>query len=182
MKLYDRIILGIVLVLACLILAVVSAMAVLFSVKAFSLTHLWTRLEYYFYGRWEVGVVGGIFFMVSLWLLLSGLRSQKAPQALISSGELGSVNISFNAVQNLVLKVTRDMEEIRDVKVKIKQGKESLSIILQVVVVPDVKIPELTAKLQKAVKDYVESMAGIAIKDVSINVENIAGQYKQNVK
>ncbi|ADL08068.1 alkaline shock response membrane anchor protein AmaP [Thermosediminibacter oceani] len=177
MKLYDRVIIA----LISLITAVISAVVILFSVKAFSLDLLWTRLQY-FYGRWEIGMVGGIFFILSLGFLLSGLRNRKAEEALISSGELGNVNISFNAVENLILKVTRDKEKIKDVKVKIRQKGDSLSVVLKIVVVPDVKIPELTAELQKAVKDYVESMAGITIKDVSINVENIAGQYKQKVK
>ncbi|MCG0274982.1 MAG: alkaline shock response membrane anchor protein AmaP [Thermosediminibacteraceae bacterium] len=177
MKLFDRIILFFI----CFLTAVISAVTILFSAKVFSLEFFWTRLVG-LYGRWEIGAVAVLFLVGCLWILFSGLRNQKVPETVISSGELGNVSVSFNAIENLILKVASNIEKIKDVKVRLKHQEGSLLIMLKVILAPDTKIPELTSELQKMVKDYLESMAGISVKSVSINVEDIAAQHKQKVK
>jgi uncharacterized alkaline shock family protein YloU len=126
-----------------------------------------------------MGAVGGIFLVGSILILLSGFRNRKIPESVINNGEMGSVSISFNAVENLILKAANNVERLKDVKVKLKPREDSLSIILKVTVAPDTNIPELTSELQRVVKDYVESMAGISVREIKVKVENIAIPQKQ---
>lgn len=174
MRLFERVIVFFI----CVAMVVVSAFAILFSLKVFSLDYFWTRLVY-FYGRWEMGAVAGIFLVGSILILLSGFRNRKIPESVINNGEMGSVSISFNAVENLILKAANNVERLKDVKVKLKPREDSLSIILKVTVAPDTNIPELTSELQRVVKDYVESMAGISVREIKVKVENIAIPQKQ---
>lgn len=175
MNLFDRIVLTI----YTLFLAVVSVLVILFSTKIFPLEEYWTRLEL-LYGRWEVGVVGLIFLLMSMRFLLSGIKSQHFPEATIKDGELGNICISLNAIENLILKITRDFEKVKDVKVNLRKKEDGISIKLKLVVTNDVVIPDLTAELQKTVKDYVESTTGINVEQININVDNVFNPYKQN--
>lgn len=177
MRLYERVIVFFI----CIAMAVISVLAILFSLKVFSLNYFWTRLVY-LYGRWETGAIAGIFLVGSILILLSSFLNRKIPESVISNGEMGSVSISFNAVENLILKAANNIERLKDVKVKLKPQEDSLSIILNVTVAPDTNIPELTSELQRVVKDYVESMAGISVRGITVKVENIVIPQKQKVK
>ncbi len=168
MNMFDRIILT----LYTLLFSVVSVIVILFSTRAISLDMFWTSISA-FYGRWEVGVVGIVVLLASLRLLLSGIKFKQSTETIIKNDDNGIISISFNAVENLVLKITRDVENVKDVRVKIRKHDDGISIFLNLVVTHDIIIPELTLELQKNVKNYIQSTAGIAVKDVRINVDNI---------
>ncbi len=168
MNMFDRIILT----LYTLLFSVVSVIVILFSTRAISLDMFWTSISA-FYGRWEVGVVGLVVLLASLRLLLSGIKFKQSTETIIKNDDNGIISISFNAVENLVLKITRDVENVKDVRVKIRKHDDGISIFLNLVVTHDIIIPELTLELQKNVKNYIQSTAGIAVKDVRINVDNI---------
>lgn len=174
MNIFDRIILTI----YTIFVAAVSIVAILFSTRLISLDHFGTRLAL-MYGHWEVGAVGLILLLTSLRFLLSGVSARRYPETMIKSGELGNIAISLNAIENLILKITRDIENVKDVKVHIKKREDGISVMLKLVVNFDVIIPEMSSTLQKSIKNYIETTAGIMVKDVNISVDNIFNPYKQ---
>ncbi|HHW02662.1 MAG TPA: alkaline shock response membrane anchor protein AmaP [Thermoanaerobacterales bacterium] len=174
MNIFDRVILTI----YSMFLALASVIVIIFSARLISLEDFGTRLSM-LYGRWEVGAVGFIFLITSIKFLLSGLKTQHYPEAVIKNGEFGNISISLNAIENLILKIIRDIENVKDVKVHIKKREDAISILLKLVVNYDVIIPEMTSELQKSVKNYIETTAGITVKDVNIKIDNVFNPYKQ---
>jgi hypothetical protein len=174
MNLFDRIILTV----CMLALALVSVTAILFSSGLIDLQDFWTRLAA-LHGRWEVGLVGLAFLVASLWLLFSGLKTRRHRETVVKTGDMGNISISLTAIENLVLKITRDIEKVKDVKVNIIRHDGGVSVFLRLVVTYDVIIPEMTSELQKAVKEYIENTAGITVREVRISVDNIYNPYKQ---
>ena len=57
-----------------------------------------------------------------------------------------------------------------------------MSIVLKITVNYDVVIPDLTSEMQTTVKNYVESTAGIRVKNVRIIVSNVSNQKAKAVK
>jgi len=174
MNILDRFILTI----YTIFVAALSIAAILFSIRLVSLDHFGTRFAL-MYGRWEVGAVGLILLLISLRFLLSGLKAQRYPETMIKSGDLGNVAISLNAIESLILKITRDIENVKDVKVHIRKKEDGISVMLKLVVNFDVIIPEMSSTLQKSIKNYIETTAGIMVKDINISVDNIFNPYKQ---
>lgn len=174
MNILDRIILTI--YTACVALA--SILLILFSARMISLDVLWTRLAV-FYGRWEVGAVGSAVMLISLKLLLSGIKSRHFTEAMIHTGDLGNISISLNAIENLISKITHDVENVKDVKVQIKKKANGISVLLNLVVNYDIVIPELSSTLQKSIKNYIETKAGITVNDINVRVDNV---FNPNIK
>lgn len=174
MNILDRFILTI----YTIFVAALSIASILFSARLVPLDYFGTRFAL-MYGRWEIGAVGLILLLMSLKLLLSGLKSQRYPETIIKSGDLGNVAISFNAIESLILKLTRDIENVRDVKVHIRKKEDGISVMLKLVVNFDVVIPEMSSTLQKSIKDYIETTAGIMVKDINISVDNIFNPYNK---
>lgn len=54
-----------------------------------------------------------------------------------------------------------------------------MSVLLRLTVNHDVVIPEITFKLQKAIKDYTETTAGIYVSDVQVSIDNVSNHSKQ---
>lgn len=168
MNLFDRI----VLTLFMLFMLVVSFIVIMFSMRVFSIDVFWTSIAPW-YGRWEIGVLGAILFIISIRFLISGLKPKHSNESVIRTSEMGNISISINAVESLVLKLIRDIDKIKDIKVTIKKVQDGVAIFLKIVVTHDVVIPELSLELQKDVKEYIEKSTGLNVRDVSVKVANI---------
>ena len=151
---------------------VVSIFVIVFSMKLINIDIFWTSIAPW-YGRWETGILGAVLLVISVRLIFSGLRPKQPPESTIKNSEMGKVSISLTAVESLVLKLVRDIEKIKDVKVNIRKSENGVSILLKMVVTHDVKIPDLSSELQKNVKEYIETATGLIVNDVSIKVDNV---------
>ncbi|AEE91544.1 conserved protein of unknown function [Tepidanaerobacter acetatoxydans Re1] len=176
MNLFDRIMLAV----YALFFSLLAIVLILFSVKIVSFQYVITSLSI-LYGRWETGVIGIVLLLISLRFLFYGLKSESVPETTVKDGELGRVCITLAAIENLALKVIRDIENIKDSKIKVKKQENGISILLKLTVNYDVIIPEMTSELQKTIKDYIETTAGISVNDIQISIDNVSNQLKQKV-
>jgi len=175
MGLLDRILLA----FYATIMVLASILVILLSSKLITIDIFRTSIEA-LYGRWEAGLVGTVLLVISLKLLFSGFKTKSISETLVESGDLGSVSVSFNAIENLVLKVTQKIEDIKDVKVNVKDLNSGIAIDMKLVVTSDIIIPELTADLQNDIKEYIETSAGVLVKNVEIKVDNILNSHSTN--
>ena len=122
MKLLDRIILTIY-SLCFVILAVVM---LLVSFKVISLNYCLTYIRN-IYGRWETGVAGLIFLIISIKFLLSSIKRNKSYKKLISVNDMGEIRISDTAIENIVVSTVKDILGVKDVKVSINSHKNNIN-------------------------------------------------------
>jgi len=102
-------------------------------------------------------------------------------KTLINSTDLGDVNITLGAIDNLVKKIVKKREGIFDINTDIDSDDSGLNISLSVKVYSDYIIPELTNELQKVVKSYLEDTTGVTVNSVKILVSEIDSK-KNKVK
>ncbi len=173
MGIFDRIILSI----YTLLLAFLSLGVVLLSLRLISLEWVWTGISY-IHGQWEAGLVGMVFFLMSLRLLLAGIRSRRAKDAIVHHTDMGDVHISLDAVKNLVEKIARHTRGVRGVKVRVNHDEQGLKVYLKAVVSPENNVPSVSEELQKRVHEHIKNTVGVALVDVQILVENISNDFK----
>lgn len=173
MGIFDRIILSI----YTLLLAFLSLGVVLLSLRLISLELVWTGISYV-NGRWEAGLVGAVFFLVSLRLLLAGIRSHRAKDAIVHHTDMGDVHISLDAIKNLVEKTSRHTRGVRGVKVRVEHDGHGLKVYLKAVVSPENNVPSVSEELQKKVHEHIKTTVGVELVDVQILVENISNDFK----
>ncbi|SDD36372.1 alkaline shock response membrane anchor protein AmaP [Sporomusa acidovorans] len=173
MGIIDRIILSI----YTFLLAFLSVAAILLSLRLIPLELAWTSLAY-MYGQWEASLVGAVFFLLSIRLLLAGLRSHKAKDTIVHHNDLGDVHISLDAVENLIEKVARHIRGVRGIKVKVALAGQGISVKLKAVVSPESHVPTVAGEIQNRVHEYVKNTVGIELADVRVMVENISNDFK----
>ncbi len=173
MGIFDRIILSI----YTFLLAFLSLGVILISLKLISLEQLWTSLSL-IYGQWEAGLVAAVFLLVSVRLLLAGLRSRNSGGAIVHHNEMGDIHISLDAIENLVEKAARHVRGVRGVKVAASHTSAGLKMRLKAVISPESNIPTVTAEIQQRVNDYIMNTVGVELTDMHILVENISNDFK----
>lgn len=125
-----------------------------------------------------------IFFVLSLAFLLSGIKSGKDKKAVSKHTSIGEIKISLNSIENITLAAARRLNGVRDTKARVYKVNDSVSITVNIVVMPDISIPALSEDIQARVKKSVEESSGVTVNDVKVFVDSIYSgmSYKPRVE
>jgi len=120
-----------------------------------------------------IGFIAVILFLASIRLLIASYSRKKTISALLMNTELGVIRVSINTLDTLTQKAVRSFQEVREVKSLVISDPDGIKVQLKVSILPDVAMPELSKNIQQKVKDYVESLSGIVVKEVQVYIENM---------
>ena len=92
--------------------------------------------------------------------------------------DIGGTYIALSAIDTMVQKHCRQQSKVRDCVSSLRTTENGgVAISLKLAVLPDTDVVALTDELQKSLKEYIESLTGVNVSEVSILVENTAAQY-----
>ncbi len=129
-----------------------------------------------------MGGVGLVVFLVSLVVLAGFTRGPKEPAqapvtaALVSAGDYGTTQISLSAIDAMVQRHCKANVKIREVTSVISLQEGGVGIQLKLSLLNDANIPETTEALRTSLRENIESLTGIQVRDVSIMVVNTPAQ------
>ncbi len=174
-KLFDRILLGLLL----LITTVLSLGLLVLALRFIPLENVQQLIAaWYPQPIWQLVLIssGFVILLLSLRLMFAGGKKRQDPlpsSTLVQTTDLGAAYISIAAIDAMVQKHCRANNRIRSVNstvLPVREGGVVLRIRLSLM--PDTNIPELSGALQKSLKEYVERLSGISVREVSILVED----------
>ena len=88
--------------------------------------------------------------------------------------EAGKLLISRETIENLVNSVSKDFENTQSVTTKVVVDNENaLKVFVTLMVLPNTVINELSANLQKKIKEVVKNVTDLDIKSIDIKIKNI---------
>ena len=121
-----------------------------------------------------------VIFVVVLFLCLrilfvrkreGGSNMQHKAGVQVRAGENGSVFVTAEAIEDLVLRQVRTNVKVRDCSCELALSESSVAVRLHLFLAPDANIPETTAALQADLKEHIESMTGIGLPEIQCIVE-----------
>lgn len=175
MRIFDRVILAIYTVL----LAILSLSVMLIAVKLIPLDTVWWAVHTFIYGQWPALLIGGVFFFVSVRLLVAGVAPSRRREIHLQHAEIGDIHIRMTAVESLVEKVSRQVKGVRAVKrTDVRMERDLLHVELKLSISPDCYIPTVTAEVQQKVQHQLKHTVGIEAIDVKVLVEQISNEFK----
>lgn len=124
--------------------------------------------------RIAVFAISLLFFIMSLIFLLSGIKSNKDKKAVSKHTNIGEIRISLNSIENIALNASKKANGIKESKAVVKKMEDGVSVDVKIVVLPDLRIPEVSEEIQSRVKKAVEDSAGIPVKQVKVIVDSIS--------
>ena len=102
--------------------------------------------------------------------------------AAIADGELGDVEITMEALKNMIRGVATQQDGVEEITTELKAGEDGVHILIKGKVLPSAIIPEVTSRLQRIVKSYIEDTTGVNVVDVKVLIENVYQEKGSNKK
>lgn len=97
-------------------------------------------------------------------------KRPSSPGILIRNGEAGTSFLSIDALESMIQKFVRSNTKVRDSQCKVHPGEDNVSLSLRIVPSPEVIIPEFTSELQSSLKNHIEGMTGIKVREIQVIV------------
>lgn len=119
-----------------------------------------------------VTVLGVLVAVYAFCMMFVASKPPVPSEALIKVTDNGTIHITLQTLTALAVKYCRSVSGVRDVKVITSVVPEGVSVKVRAAVLNDVVIPEVTAAVQQTVKDNIENMAGLHIREVTVVVDN----------
>ena len=180
LKAFDRILLALLLIVAIVCSFVLFGIAAKLIPEQMAVDFL--SLFYYSdsHNALILAGCGVVLLLISIKLVFSGRgRKEVQPAAtLIKQGEFGGTYIALTAIDTMVQKHCRQQGKIRDCISSLRVVENGVTIQLKLSVMPDTNLVTLTEELQMSLKEYVETLTGVAIPEIGILIESLATGYQ----
>lgn len=135
-----------------------------------------------------LGILAAVLALISLRLLYASLghaaREERGPESvLIKTTDNGSILISLSALDTMVQRSVRACPAVREVDSRLEASdQQSVCVRLRVNFAPDAVLPEVSSQIQRDVKDYIQSHAGVPVSEVQIFVEAVGAPQPVRVE
>ena len=178
LNLIDRILLGILLVVVifCAFLMFAVALGVIPAGTAAGLvaaagTGLRLRSGSFWLGQ-------GILLLLALKIAFAGRRKEPdgSQKAVMQAGEHGTTAISMAALDEMIKRHCAEEPGVSDCFTALQSDEDGLSVGLRLSVRPETELSALAARTQASVKEFLEGVTGIPVKDVSVLIESAKGK------
>lgn len=150
--------------------------ALIMAIYSFGLANFTSLLNFIesIYNNWQAGILFTAAFIIGAWLIYPFFSFRdKLGSTIIKKTELGEVDITLRALENLVQGITKQQEQIAEIETSLKSDEEGLKIFLKGKVHQGTIIPELSRELQDIVKSYIEKTTGVNVVEVKVLIEDI---------
>ena len=176
LNVFDRILLGILLIVAIIV------SFVLFGIAANIITEeMVNNVTSLFYMFSENALIlagsGLLLLLISIKLLFAGKKKKseiRPASALMKQTEIGGTFISLEAIDSMVQKHCRSLQRVKDCHTTLHSSETGVTVGIRLNVLPDTDVVTLSSELQRSLKEYIESLTGIQVNEIGILVESAA--------
>jgi uncharacterized alkaline shock family protein YloU len=123
---------------------------------------------------WVLPIIAvAIYCAWSIYLIISALaRKPRIDKSSVSlqSSETGSVRVSISALDTLVKEAVNNIKGVGEIKTYIINHEDSITVDIEMELLSDEHIPNVTMLMQRDIKSFIEEYSGIAVREVSIMV------------
>lgn len=139
------------------------------------------ELVFSLYQQWELGILFFIAFIAGCWVIYP-FFSRVKNTTLINRSELGEVEITLEALDNLVNTIALEQDGIVAISNRLSTEDDGLTIYLKAKILPSKTIPEITNSLQELVKSYIEDTTGVTVSSIKVLVEDVSDGSKESIE
>lgn len=164
-----------ILIIFSIIILAVSVLLILTSTEMIKITDVLGNIQNWLVANKTVAIiVGSIFALLSLvGVFSSSGTSEDVKTGLAIKNEGGTVYITKDTFENIVLAISRNYPELRNVKVDIIVDDTGVTVNLFTFVLPDTVLPDLTNKLQNNIKTGLQKQTTVEIKEANIKIKGV---------
>lgn len=111
---------------------------------------------------------------VILWMMTFQRRREE--QTIIHQTPFGEIRIAVSAVENLALKSARRIKGVKDAYVRVRADSTGLDVFIEITVLPDLSIPQISEEIRVKVDEYIFETVGIRVNSVKVLVTKVSNE------
>ena len=111
--------------------------------------------------RLGMALVGLGLILINISIAQLSIGKLRKHKTIAFDNPYGQVTVSLTAIEDYIKKLTHKMAEIKEIRSNISAGKSGIEVITKVALYSDVNIPEVTEKIQNAIRSRLQEMLGI---------------------
>jgi hypothetical protein len=123
-----------------------------------------------------LAVAALVFLLWSIRLLTLAFKresTQNKSSVSIQHTEDGAVRVSVAAMDTLVKQAIGHADGVVDIKTRIVNHEDSITVKIDMTLEADAHIPNVTMRMQRSIKNFIEEFSGIAVREVEILVSSV---------
>ncbi len=102
--------------------------------------------------------------------------SAKKPSTLAATTAEGGIYISIDTIDELAQRAVKRVNGVKETHVRSFMVENGVSVTVKTAFSPEIVIPDASAEVQQNVKNDIETLCGIAVSKVNIQVDNTVQQ------
>jgi uncharacterized alkaline shock family protein YloU len=155
---------AIVIFIYTLLFSVIGAVLIALSLRAESLSAIMNMLNSVAFTdnvRMGMALTGFILILINILIARLSLGKMRREKTIAFDNPYGRVTVSLAAIEDYVKRLTTGMTEIKELKSSISAGRKGVEVITRAVLYSDANIPEVTEKIQNAIRIKLQEMLGL---------------------
>ncbi|MFC1624285.1 alkaline shock response membrane anchor protein AmaP [Candidatus Omnitrophota bacterium] len=133
--------------------------------------------------RLGMAVGGLLLILVNISIAQLSIGNMQKHKTIAFENPYGEVTVALSAIEDYIKKLTNRMSEIKEIKSNISAGKSGIEVIVKTTPYSDVNIPEVTEKIQNAIRLHLQEILGIEeTVTIKVHVAKIAQREKRIVQ
>ncbi len=135
----------------------------------------------FLYYRWEVILFSLVLFVLSIRFLYLGVwpTTNKQQAGFVHEGELGQIKISLSALEQIAEQVVAKERSVRRAKIGLQMSAGGAIFHVRVATNGQQNLVELAHNLQQAIREQVEQVTEVVVRDVEIQFSAVGSGQKQ---
>ncbi len=168
--------------LLCMIFFAVVVLFFVWNIIDISYPQYWVLQLYINYWiKAAVTAIAIVLIVVSFVLMFTRMRKRNQKSALIKNTETGAILISFNAIEDIATKHILANSAIKHAKVGIGYKESKVKLHVNLAVAEGTNIPQVLQSLQLSTKMELETLTGIEVGKILLQVEKTSQVVKARV-
>ena len=147
-----------------LIFSIIGGFLVALSLRTESLDSIINIISYFSQtnnARLAMALAGLFLILINISIAQLSIGKLRRRKTIAFENPDGQVTISLGAIEDYIKKLTQNMAEIKDMRSNISAGRAGIEVVSKAVLYSDANIPEITEKIQNAIKYRLQEMLGI---------------------
>lgn len=169
------------LVIFSIIIVAISVLSILMVAGILDVNPIFNTIkEILFYNKMVTIILSAVCILFGLVGMFSNDDSENMRTGLAIKSDKGTVYITRETFESIIISVARNYPELRNVRAEINVSETGVIANIYAMILPDTVVPTLTAKLQENIKASVLSQTTVEIKEANIKIKGV--YVEQNKK
>lgn len=169
------------LVIFSIIIVAISVLSILIVAGILDVNPIFNIIkELLFYNKMVTIILSAVCILFGLVGMFSSDDSENMRTGLAIKSDKGTVYITRETFESIIISVARNYPELRNVRAEINVSETGVIANIYAMILPDTVVPTLTAKLQENIKASVLSQTTVEIKEANIKIKGV--YVEQNKK